>query len=99
MTDFGLNQKDLSQIIRILSEQKNVQKALIFGSRAMGHFRPNSDVDIALKGNIDFDTLSKITYRLNEELPLPYHFDVIHYESVNNKNLKEHVDEYGKRFF
>ncbi|MEW6606109.1 MAG: hypothetical protein AB1414_01475 [bacterium] len=33
---------------------------------------------------------------LNEETPLPYFFDVVHYESINNPDLIEHINRMGK---
>lgn len=34
--------------------------------------------------------------RLNEELPLPYHFDVVHYDMLDSPALKEHIDAHGQ---
>ena len=34
--------------------------------------------------------------RENEELPLPYFFDVLHYEEIGNENLTGHIDRVGK---
>jgi hypothetical protein len=36
---------------------------------------------------------------LNEEYPLPYFFDILHYEEINNENLKKHIDTYGKELY
>ncbi|MBZ4645255.1 MAG: polymerase subunit beta, partial [Clostridia bacterium] len=36
---------------------------------------------------------------LNEELPLPYYFDVVHYESLKHDSLKAHIDTYGRAFY
>ena len=32
---------------------------------------------------------------LNEEKPLPYFFDVLHYESIDEPRLVEHIDRAG----
>ena len=49
-TDSGLQPGDLKSICSILAKEPTVEKAILFGSRAKGNYRPGSDVDIALKG-------------------------------------------------
>lgn len=97
--DFGISDNDLKLLTTILSEFPEVKQAVIFGSRAMGNYKKGSDIDIAVKGKIDPEILAKINYRLNEELPIPYNFDVADYERIKNKKLVKHIDEYGKVFF
>lgn len=82
-----------------MSQHPDMEEALIFGSRAMGNYKPGSDVDIALKGNLNPDSVISIAAELNEQLPLPYRFDVIEYSSISQKPLIEHVDQHGKVFY
>ena len=80
---FGLPQRDTDLIVKTLASFAEVEEAVIFGSRAMGHAKRGSDVDLALKGrNLDFTTVARIKFVLDEELPLPYFFDVVHYDSL-----------------
>ena len=97
---FGLLDTDIETIVRTLSKFTKVEQAYIFGSRAKGNFKSGSDVDIALKGSeLDFDTLSQISYLLNEETPLPYKFDIFNYNSINEPALQEHIDRIGIEFY
>jgi predicted nucleotidyltransferase len=97
---FGLLASDIETIISVLSKQPKVENACIFGSRAKGNFKKGSDVDIALKGTgLDFDTLSQISYWLNEETEMPYKFDVLNYYSITEPALKEHIDRMGIEFY
>jgi predicted nucleotidyltransferase len=97
---FGLQQNDLNIIVSILTQYSQVRKALIFGSRAKGVFRNGSDIDIALKGDaLNADTLSRISYILNEETNLPYHIDLLNYHTIHNKELVEHIDRVGICFY
>jgi hypothetical protein len=48
---------------------------------------------------LDFDTLSQISYWLNEETSMPYRFDVLNYESINETKLQEHIDRVGIEFY
>jgi predicted nucleotidyltransferase len=97
---FGLRNEDLNSIIAIIAKYEEVEKAYIFGSRAKGNYKNGSDVDIALKGeNIPFNTINNISYELNEETIMPYHFDVLNYHTLNNQELISHIDRVGKCFY
>ena len=96
---FGLKPSGIDRIVEVLRHHPDVEEALIFGSRAMGNYKPGSDVDLALKGNLKSETCSEISIELNERLPLPYKFDVIAYSSLSHKPLIEHIDRYGKTLY
>ncbi len=74
----------------------DVKEAIVFGSRAMGNFKKGSDIDIALKGNLKDNTLIKLQVILDEELPIPYYFDLVDYQHIENQALKLHIDVEGK---
>jgi predicted nucleotidyltransferase len=93
---FGLTQEDTDYIIQSIKEKNEIDRAVIFGSRAKGTNKPSSDVDIAIYGDsITFDTISSLHSSLEEQGPLPYFFDIINYSSINNKELKNHIDRVG----
>ena len=96
MNNFGLQDSDIKSIVEILLKNPLINEAYIFGSRAKGNFKKGSDVDIAVKGrDISTDLISKMSYTLNEETLMPYKFDVIDYNSIVNKDLKDHIDRIG----
>lgn len=93
----GLLGRDIEYIQRALGEFEEISQAVIFGSRAIGNYKKGSDVDIAIIGKgITSRTLYRLDDLLNEEYPLPYFFDILHYEDISNINLKEHIDKFGK---
>ena len=92
---FGLRESDLENIIGILSQFDAVKEAILFGSRAKGNYRHGSDVDIALKGDIDFGTIARLSYLLNQESMMPYKFDLVNYSRTKHKDLKDHIDRIG----
>ena len=50
-------------------------------------------MDIAIKGaELDFDTISQISYLLNEETSMPYKFDLVNYHSIQEPALLDHID-------
>lgn len=92
---FGLNEKNLKLIIEALSTYPEISEAIIFGSRALGNYKPGSDIDIALKGNIDQRLLARIKAHLEDEISTPYMFDVVVYQDLENKNMIDHINSFG----
>jgi len=80
-----------------LGKIPEIEKAVVFGSRAIGNDKTGSDVDLAIYGDaVPRGAVLALQDELNEELPLPYMFDVLHYEEIDNPKLKEHIDRFGK---
>lgn len=99
-TDFGIFDSELAEIVAVISLRDSVESALIYGSRAKGCFRPGSDVDIALKGAaVRHGDVLDVGYSLNEEATLPYQFDIIDYNRIDNDALREHIDRVGREIF
>ncbi len=97
---YGLSDKQFKQIVDILALYKDIDKAILFGSRAIGNYKKASDVDIAIVGeNADFTLASKIKSHLEDDTYLPYFFDIISYKTINSNELKESIKVYGKTIF
>ena len=86
---FGLKEKEWRELQDII-KKNNIEKAIVFGSRAKGNFAPGSDVDLAIIGDE-----TKLSYALNEESHLIYYFDVLNLNKIANPNLKAHIDRVG----
>ena len=96
----GLSDSDLEYIINSIKKFNEIEKAVIFGSRAKGNYKPGSDVDIAIYGNrISFDTISKLHSMMEDKGPLPYYFDIVDYTHLGQTELREHIDRVGKIIF
>ncbi|MCK4563836.1 MAG: nucleotidyltransferase domain-containing protein [Verrucomicrobia bacterium] len=97
---FGLTEKDIELIRSAIEAHSEIEEVVVFGSRARGNHKNGSDVDLAVKGNrVSLRTISRLGTQLNEELPLPYQFDVIDYASIDTRALTEHIDSFGKVLF
>ncbi|MBL4953476.1 nucleotidyltransferase domain-containing protein [Neobacillus sp. YIM B02564] len=94
---FGLLERDLEFLLKAFSSFKEVEKAVLFGSRAMGNYKKGSDVDIAIIGeDVTRKTLYGLYDLLNEEYPLPYFFDILIYDEISNPKLREHIESVGQ---
>lgn len=97
---FGITPKSYDLIQTTFSRFPEIEKVFIYGSRAMGNYKTGSDIDLAASGrNITSDTILKLKTLLEQELPVPYFFDITHYETISNSALKAHIDEFGKLFY
>jgi predicted nucleotidyltransferase len=95
--DFGLKDFDLDYITQAIGNFSEIEKAVIFGSRAKGTYKAGSDIDIAIFGEeITFSILAKLHSELEENSPMPYLFDIVDYTHSNHKELKEHILRAGK---
>ncbi len=93
---FGLKKSDLSYIVKKIREHDEIEKAVIFGSRAKGINKPGSDIDIAIYGEkINVDTVSSLQSALQDEGPLPYFVDVFDYTHSDYEEIKAHIDRVG----
>jgi uncharacterized protein len=96
----GLSDSELQTLRDVFARFPDIEEVILFGSRALGTHRPSSDVDLALKGkNLSIDTLAKFRYILEEETNLPYFFDVVIYDRVENETLKREIDEGGNQIY
>jgi predicted nucleotidyltransferase len=94
--DSGLKPSDLRAICNVLSAFPEVNRAYLFGSRSKGNFKAGSDVDIALTGeHLSLRTVSDIGFQLNEESLMPYHFDVLDFNTVSEPDLRSHIQRKG----
>lgn len=99
MEKSGLTKGEINRIKAIFSKYKQIEKVLIYGSRAKGNYRPSSDIDLSLIGrNIDLGLQLKIEFDL-DDLMLPYKFDISIYDKITNPEFIEHIDRVGKEFY
>lgn len=96
---YGLPKLDLDRILTVLKKNESISEIILFGSRAKGNFSLGSDVDIALKGKcLNLEDILDTTLAL-ENLFLPYKFDIVLYERINENALIEHIKRVGITLF
>jgi len=99
MNESGLTQKQLNIIRDILAPyHSNIDIVGLFGSRATGTFRDNSDIDMVLFGDIDEKAIDHLR-TLFDESDLPVKMDLHAYDLVVYSPLKDHIDNVMKPLF
>ncbi len=88
----GLRSSDLEFINKQFINYPNISKASIFGSRAKGTYKHNSDIDIVVYGdNIDQRMIFKLHELLEENAPYPFYVDIVSYKLADDI-LKKEID-------
>ena len=93
---FGIYDNSFILILEIIGSFPEVEEARIFGSRALGNYKKGSDIDIAIIGDdVTSKTIISLAIKLDELGNTPYFFDVVNYHTISNKELQNHIDQYG----
>ena len=95
----GLPDGAIAEIQAVLAQFPEVERAVLYGSRAKGNHRPGSDIDLTLIGT---GLTSKILGQIQGELEdgyLPYSFDVSLLNQITQPDLIEHIRRVGVVFY
>ena len=96
---FGLKKTTIERIQKVFQQYPEIEKAFIYGSRAMGNYRPGSDIDLTLLGEqLNYAQFSKIETAL-DDLMLPYSIDLSLFHHIDNQELIDHIHREGKLFY
>ncbi len=97
---YGLSESVVEKIHGVLSAYTEVERAILYGSRAKGNYRNGSDIDLTLIGN---ENLSRqIMFRILEDLDnllLPYKFDLSLYKNIEDPEVIDHIERVGVTFY
>ena len=96
---YGLKQEIIKKVASVFSYYLEIEKVILYGSRAQGNFTVGSDIDLTLVGKgLEFNTLLKILADI-DNLMLPYKFDISLYNSITDVELLDHIERVGKCFY
>ena len=96
---YGLSERTLQKIQGVLSHYPQVEKAILYGSRAAGTYRNGSDIDLTLCGEaLTHSVLSRIDTEL-DDLLLPYTIDLSIFHQIDNPAMVEQIQRIGIDFY
>jgi len=96
---YGLKDSTIQKIQSVLALYPQVEKAILYGSRAMGNYKNGSDIDLTLCGA---GLTMKVLYRIMDELDdllLPYMIDLSILEDIGDAGLRDHIQRVGLTFY
>ena len=97
---FGLKEPVIEKISAIFARYPQVERAVLYGSRAKGNFENGSDIDLTLYGGEDLTR--KILHRIMDELDdllLPYTFDLSLFRQISDIDVLDHIRRAGVVFY
>lgn len=98
-TEHGLSARQLDTIAGILARHcPNIERAALFGSRAMGSHKRHSDIDLVLYGDIAPAAVDRL-WTLFDESSLPYKVDVQAFNLVAYPPLKRYIEAEARTLF
>jgi uncharacterized protein len=95
----GLTTAQRNAIREVLASFPRVERAVLFGSRALGTSSPASDIDLALFGDsLTLEDEARLAARF-EDIGLPVAVDLLRHATIQSGPLREHIARHGTDFF
>lgn len=91
MEETGIREQVIQEI-RALARQYDVDRVILFGSRARGDFKRTSDIDLAVKGG-DF---ARFALDVEEETSTLLKFDIVDLNRDVQEELLESIRKDGR---
>lgn len=99
MPDHGLSPHQIHILQDVLAPYaRMITRVGLFGSRATGTARPNSDIDLVLHGPVSEAVADRLR-SLFDESGLAVTVDLLVYDRIDTPALKSHIDQVMKLLF
>ena len=96
---YGLKDYIIKQVHSIFARYPQIEKAIVYGSRAKGNYSAGSDIDLSLTGqDLTLSLIHTIELEI-DDLLLPYTFDISIFNQISNPDLIEHINRVGLVFY
>ena len=104
MNKFGLPERTVNELLEYFKSKPEVEKVMVYGSRAKGNFKNGSDIDFAVWLDEKSVKMGKTAYDLRieaelDDLDTPYMFDVTDYNNLTHTGMKQSIDRDGVLFY
>ena len=96
---YGLPESAVQKVCTVLSRYPQVERAILYGSRAKGSHKKGSDIDLTLQG---VDLTLEVLYRILDDLDdllLPYTVDLSIFNNIDDPDMLEHIQRAGVTFY
>jgi len=94
-----LGEEIIKQANYVFERYPQIEKAIIYGSRAKGNDKTCSDIDLSLTGeDLTLSLIHAVELEI-DDLLLPYTFDISIFNQISNPDLIEHINRVGLVFY
>ena len=94
--NYGLTERSYQKIKKVINKYSDYE-FIVFGSRARGDYKNGSDLDLAVKGEIDEKNYYAILNSF-DLLDIPYMIDIVFICKVKKKELLDAIQRDGVKF-
>lgn len=88
--DTGIKKEVMSALIT-LAEKYNVDRLILFGSRARGDYHKTSDIDLAVTGG----NVVRFMLDVEDTTPTLLKYDIVDLDSFVQRELRESIEKEG----
>ncbi len=95
---YGLPLNAIKALKNIFKAYPQIDRVILYGSRAKGTYRQGSDIDLCIDGpSLGLTELSIIENQI-DDLLLPWNIDLSLRHQIDNQALLDHIDRVGVLF-
>lgn len=90
---YGIKEETFEEMISIFNQIKQIERVILFGSRAKGTYKETSDIDLA----VEFEKEDKklLLIRRLDEMRCALKFDVLNRKQIQNEQLIQDIKTEG----
>ena len=93
---FGLKPSDIEKLKSVFKKYDQIEKVIVYGSRAKANFKPGSDIDLTvIAPSMNLSVLLKIENEI-DDLLLPYKVDLSLHHLIDHPDLLDHIKRVGQ---
>lgn len=97
--DHGLSDRQLEMARRVLLPfSYRIRRVVVYGSRASGRYRPASDLDLMIEGDLSYTDVADLRCGF-EDSRLAITVDVTGEWLITYEPLRRHIADYGRTLF
>lgn len=90
---FGIEEEVYEEMLEIFKEIREIQKVILFGSRAKNTYKQNSDIDLAVE--LEEDGKKLLLIRKLDNMRCALKFDVLNIKYIKNEQLINDIKKEG----
>ncbi len=96
---YGLPDSTIEKICQVFAQFPEIDKAVLYGSRAKGNYKTGSDIDLTLYGPALTPGRCSTIAEALDDLLLPYTIDLSVFSTLNHAALQQHIERVGQVFY
>ena len=89
---YGISAQSLRQLRQLFDATPELERVWIFGSRATGKARANSDIDVAFDAPRMSPEAARRLVLSIDGLPTLYRIDAVHWQGVTDPTLRSEIE-------